>query len=56
MTPEQKVADALRMVALRFEDAIERGYRQNTIDADDLLETLTSVADRLDPPLAPADE
>lgn len=51
MTPERKVADALRVVALRLEDAIERGYRQNTIDASDLLETLVSVADRLDPSL-----
>lgn len=49
MTTEQKIADAFRVVALRLEDAIERGRRSNRIDANDLLETLLSVADQLDP-------
>lgn len=52
MTPEQKVADAVRVVALRLEEALERGRRSNRIDANDLLETLLSVADQLDPQLA----
>ena len=51
MTTEQKLADALRVVALRLEEAIERGKRSNHIDANDLLETLLAVADQLDPPV-----
>ena len=51
MTTEQKIADALRVVALRLEEAIERGKRCNRIDANDLLETLLAVADQLDPPV-----
>jgi len=51
-TPEFKIADALRVVALRLEEAIERGKRSNRIDANDLLETLLAVADQLDPPVA----
>lgn len=51
MTPEQKVADACRVVALRLEDAIERRRRSNRIDANDLLETLLAIADELDPPV-----
>ena len=53
MTPEQNVADAFRVVALRLEEALERGRRANRIDANDLLETLLAVADRLDPPVRP---
>ena len=52
MNAEQKVADAFRVVALRLEEALERGRRSNAIDANDLLETLLTVADELDPPLA----
>jgi hypothetical protein len=51
MTPEQNIADALRVVALRLEEAIERGKRSNRIDANDLLETLLALADQLDPPV-----
>lgn len=51
MTTEQKIADALRVVALRLEEAIERGKRSNRIDANDLLETLLALADQLDPPV-----
>jgi hypothetical protein len=51
MTTEQKLADALRVVALRLEEAIERGKRSSRIDANDLLETLLAVADQLDPPV-----
>ena len=51
MTPEHKIADALRSVALRLEDAVEHGRRSTRIDANDLLETLLAVADELDPPL-----
>lgn len=51
MTPEQKVADAFRTVSLRLEAALGKG-RSNPIDAEDLLETLLTIADQLDPPLA----
>ena len=51
MTPEYKIADALRVVAMRLEEAIERGRRSSCIDANDLLETLLAVVDELDPPL-----
>lgn len=51
MTPEYKVADAFRVVALRLEEAIERGHRSNRFDANDLLQTLLAVADQLDPPV-----
>jgi hypothetical protein len=50
--PEHKIADALRVVALRLENALEEGRRSTRIDANDLLETLLAVADQLDPPVA----
>ena len=52
MNAEHKVADAVRVVALRLEEALERGRRSTRLDANDLLETLLAVADELDPPLA----
>lgn len=51
-TPEFKIADALRVVALRLEQALDAGRRSTRIDAHDLLETLLAVADQLDPPVA----
>jgi len=51
MTPEQKLADAVRVVALRLEEALEPGRRSTRIDANDLLETLLAIADEIDPPL-----
>lgn len=45
-----KLVDALREVAAALERAVEAGERSRQIDADDLIETLLSVADRLDPP------
>jgi hypothetical protein len=55
-TPEFKIADALRVVALRLENALEEGHRSTRIDANDLLETLLAVADQLDPPIPPTPE
>ncbi len=52
--PEFKLADALRVVALRLENALEEGRRSSRIDANDLLETLLAVAEHLDPPVAEA--
>lgn len=50
--PVHTVADALRVVAMRLETALEEGRRSTRIDANDLLETLLAVADQLDPPVA----
>lgn len=55
-TPEQKVADAVRIVAMRLEDALERGRRSTRLDANDLLQTLLSIADEIDPPVRPEPE
>lgn len=49
-TSEQKLADALREVALRLEHALDSGRRSQRLTAGDLLQTLLSVADELDPP------
>lgn len=49
--PEYRVADALRKVAQSIDAALAGGRRSWKIDAEDLLETLRSVADELDPPL-----
>lgn len=49
--PEQAVADALRKVVRRIDEELGDGVRSWKIDAEDLLETLLSVADELDPPL-----
>jgi hypothetical protein len=55
MCTEHKIADALRVVAMRLEDAIERGHLARNLTPNDLLETLLSLADQLDPPV-PASE
>jgi ribosomal protein S27AE len=49
MTP---VADAIRTVTAKVQQAIDDGYRSRSIDADDLVEVLLAIADELDPPLA----
>ena len=54
MPAEHTVADALRIVALRLERALEEGQKSRQIDAEDLLETLLGVADELDPPIPTA--
>ena len=56
VTTEHKIADAFRVVAMRLEDALERGRRSKKLDANDLLETLLSVADLLDPPIPDTEE
>lgn len=50
--PELKIADAIREVTVAMQKAIADGYRSRTIDADDLVEVLLAIADRLDPPVA----
>jgi hypothetical protein len=49
------VADALRAVGARMQQAIDAGQRPRTIDADDLVDVLLAVADELDPPVGGAD-
>jgi hypothetical protein len=46
-----EIADAIREVTGKMLNAIKDGYRSRQIDADDLVEVLLSIADRLDPPL-----
>ena len=46
------IADAIREVTIAMQRAIADGYRSRMIDADDLVEVLLSIADRLDPPVA----
>jgi len=48
------VADAIRMVTAKVQQAIDEGYRSRAIDADDLVEVLLAIADELDPPDEPA--
>jgi hypothetical protein len=52
MTPEQKIADAIRKVTIAVQNAIEEGHRSSMIEADDLVDVLLAIADELDPPLA----
>jgi hypothetical protein len=53
---EHRLADALRMVAMRLEDAIERGHLGRNLTPNDLRETLLSIADQLDPPVTDAQQ
>ena len=45
-----KLADAIREVTARVQNEIGSGKRSQMIDADDLVEILLSIADRIDPP------
>ena len=49
--PDLKIADAIREVTAAVQKAIADGYRSRMIDAEDLVEVLLSIADRLDPPV-----
>lgn len=46
-----QIAEAIREVTAAIQTAIAEGYRSRAIDADDLVEVLLSIADRLDPPV-----
>ena len=50
--PTHELADAIRDVTAAVQQAIADGDRSQIIDADDLVEVLLAIADRLDPPLA----
>lgn len=49
--PTHQLADAIREVTVAIQKAIDDGHRSRMIDAEDLVEVLLSIADRLDPPL-----
>ena len=49
--PTHQLADAIREVTVAMQKAIDDGHRSRMIDADDLVEVLLSIADRLDPPI-----
>jgi hypothetical protein len=51
-----RIADALRAVGARMQQAIGAGQRPLAIDADDLVEVLLTLADELDPPVRGAVE
>lgn len=50
--PHESLADVIREVTAAIQQAIADGHRSRAIDADDLVEVLLAIADRLDPPLA----
>ena len=54
--PNHSLADAIREVTAAVQQAIEDGHRSRMIDADDPVEVLLSIADRLDPPVAATGE
>jgi rubredoxin len=47
----QQLVDAIREVTASVQKAIAEGYRSRMIDADDLVEVLLAIADRLDTPV-----
>ena len=49
--PTHQLADAIREVTIAVQNAIDDGHRSREIDADDLVEILLAIADRLDPPV-----
>ncbi len=48
MTTMLKIVDAIREVTACVQNAIETGKRSRMIDADDLVEVLLAIADRLE--------
>jgi predicted RNA-binding Zn-ribbon protein involved in translation (DUF1610 family) len=49
--PTHQLADSIRAVTAAVQKAIDDGHRSRIIEADDLVEVLLSIADRLDPPI-----
>jgi len=54
--PNHELADAIRDVTASVQKSIDEGYRSRSIDADDLVEVLLAIADRLDPPIEPPEQ
>ena len=48
-TMKTVVADAIRSVTAKMQNAIRTGHASRMIDADDLIEALLAIADELDP-------
>ena len=48
MTTTQKIVDAIHEVTACVQNAIDSGRRSRMIDADDLVEVLLAIADRLE--------
>jgi len=48
MTTLQKIVDAIQQVTARVQNEIDSGRRSRMIDADDLVEVLLAIADRLE--------
>ena len=48
MTTTQKIVDAIQQVTARVQNEIDSGRRSRMIDADDLVEVLLAIADRLE--------
>jgi hypothetical protein len=46
-----EVADAIRQVTAAIQKQLDRGDRSRQIDAEDLIDILLTIAERLDPPL-----
>ena len=46
-----RIAEALRAVGARMQQAVDAGQRPRHIDADDLVDVLLALADELDPPV-----
>lgn len=46
-----RIANVIREVTAAMQSAIAEGYRARMIDAEDLVEVLLAIADRLDPPV-----
>ena len=48
MTITQKIVDAIQQVTACVQNEIDSGLRSRMIDADDLVEVLLAIADRLE--------
>ncbi len=48
MTTLQKIVDAIQQVTARVQYEIDSGWRSRLIDADDSVEVLLAIADRLE--------
>ena len=48
-----EIADAIRKVTVRMQQALDEGRRSRMLDAQDLIDILLAIADELDPPFDP---
>lgn len=49
----EQLADAIREVTAAIQIELETGRRSTHIDANDLIDILLSIADKIEPPLPP---